>query len=165
MINLKKGETAFIKANQFTVGLGWDTRCDLDAHAYICTGTTSKLLSKIFSKKVEHIFYGNLRSIDGAVVHLGDNLTGEGDGDDEQIIINLDKLSENINRIRFAVDIFGGAESFFYVNGAYIRIVDNRTNEEICRYNLRTKGRWKTTCEFGSLIKNKGKWFFKADKE
>ena len=166
MINLKKGETAVIKANSFTVGLGWDTKCDLDAHAYIYEGKSkTALLAKIFhfnDKQVDHVYFGNLRGCNRAVIHAGDNLTGIGDGDDEQIIINADKLPDKVNRICFKVNIYSGAVSFVMVKGAYIRIVDNRTNEEICRYKLNTISNLGKTCTFGDLIKDNGDWFFKG---
>ena len=173
MVNLKKGETAVIKANRFIVGLGWDTRCDLDAHAYLYeekSGEDDKNSEKkgLFSRKIksskekEHIYFMHKKSSNGAVILTGDNLTGEGDGDDEQIIVNLDLLSDSINRICFKVEIFSGTSSFSAVKGAFIRIVDSRS-EEICRYDLSTseiKGREYT---FGNLVKQNGEWFFKAD--
>lgn len=174
MVSLKKGETAVIKANQFVVGLGWDTRCDLDAHAYLyeeSSGEDDKMPEKkgLFSRKIksgkekEHIYFMRMKSNGGAVILTGDNLTGEGDGDDEQIIVNLDLLSERINRICFKVKIFSGSSSFSAVKGAFIRIVDKRSGEEICRYDLSTseiKGREYT---FGNLVKQNGEWLFKAD--
>lgn len=180
MISLKKSETVVIKANQFVVGLGWDTQCDLDAHAYIYEGSlvgydekTEKkgLFSKIFNnnskekaeKEREHVYYGHLTSADNSVVHTGDNLTGDGDGDDEQIIVNLDLLNEKVNRICFKVHIFSGSSSFSAVKGAFIRIVDKRSGEEICRYNLTTAGLKIREYTFGNLIKQNGEWLFKAD--
>lgn len=177
MISLKKGEATVIKANQFVVGLGWDTKCDLDTHAYIyednsieCDEKSEKkgLFSKIFNskakiKEIEHIYYGHLTSMDNSVIHTGDNLTGEGGGDDEQIIVNLDLLDKKVNRICFKVNIFSGSSSFLDVEGAFIRIVDKRSNEELCRYNLTTAGLESREYTFGNLIKQNGEWLFKAD--
>lgn len=182
MISLKKGETAVIKANQFVVGLGWDTECDLDAHAYIYEGSLIEygeksekkgLFSKIFNnnsktkvekgREREHVYYGHLTSADNSVVHTGDNLTGDGDGDDEQIIVNLDLLDEKVNRICFTVHIFSGSSSFSAVKGAFIRIIDKRSGEEICRYNLTTAGLKGEEYTFGNLVKQNGEWLFKAD--
>lgn len=200
MISLKKGETAKITTNQFIVGLGWDTQCDLDAHAYIyndsfddrCDVLENKVIEdkkednkgffkKLFGGKdkntksktyhahyVNHVYYGNLSTDDGSVIHTGDNLTGEGDGDDEQILINLDLIKDNIIRICFKVDIFSGASSFSDIQGAFIRILDKRKgdNQVICQYNLTTAGISDDAYdfEFGNLIRegNSNNWYFKA---
>lgn len=134
MINLEKGQRVNVELQKFTIGLGWDTNAsstgvdfDLDASAFIL-GENKKLLSD------EHfVFYNNLESPDGSVKHTGDNLTGEGDGDDENIHIDLSKIDSNAYEICFVVTIHKAEErkqNFGQVHNSFIRIFNTDTEAE-----------------------------------
>ena len=126
-INLQKGQRESIKAPKFTIGLGWDTNSsttgkefDLDASAFIL-GENKKILSER-----HFIFYNNLKSPNEAVVHTGDNRTGEGEGDDEQIIVDLSKIEENATEICIVITIHEAEErgqNFGQVRNSFIRIL------------------------------------------
>ena len=166
MINLEKGQRVNVELPKFTIGLGWDTNSsstgvdfDLDASAFIL-GENKKLLSD------EHfVFYNNLKSPDGAVEHTGDNLTGEGEGDDESIRIDLSKISPNASEICFVVTIHKADErkqNFGQVHNSYIRIYDAANNVDIARYDLDEDFSIETAVEFGRLYRRNGQWKFEA---
>jgi tellurium resistance protein TerD len=166
MINLEKGQRVNVELPKFTIGLGWDTNTsstgvdfDLDASAFIL-GENKKLLSD------EHfVFYNNLKSPDGAVEHTGDNLTGEGEGDDESIRIDLSKISPNASEICFVVTIHKADErkqNFGQVHNSFIRIYNTDTNEEIMKYELEEDFSIETAVEFGRLYRRNGQWKFEA---
>lgn len=165
-INLQKGQREIINAPKFTVGLGWDTNSsstgsdfDLDASAFIL-GEDKKLLSN------DHfIFYNNLKSPDGAVEHTGDNLTGDGEGDDERIKVDLSKIDNSANEIYIVVTIheaFARNQNFGQVRNAFIRIFDTDTQEVILLFELDEDFSVETAIEFGRLYKKNGKWKFEA---
>lgn len=166
MINLEKGGRAAIGLPKFTVGLGWDanqsdTGCDfdLDASAFIL-GSNGKILADEY-----FVFYNNLKSPDGAVEHTGDNLTGEGEGDDESIKIDLSKIDPRAEEIVFVVTIHEAAnrrQNFGQVRNAFIRVYNPDKGEEILRYDLDEDFSVETAVEFGSLYKRNGEWKFKA---
>lgn len=111
------------------------------------------------------MFYNNLKSPDGAVVHSGDNLTGAGDGDDEQIIIDLSKISPDATEIAFIVTIHQAdvrRQNFGQVRNSFIRIVDNATNTELVKYELEEDFSIETAVEFGRLYKRNNEWKFEA---
>lgn len=147
------------------VGLGWDARTssgvdfDLDASALLL-GTGGKVLSD------EHfVFYNNLVSPDGTVEHTGDNRTGEGDGDDESVKVDLATLDERVTCIVFAVSIHDARErgqSFGQVRNAFIRIVDQSDNAELARYDLSEDASIETAMVFGELYRYNGEWKFRA---
>lgn len=166
MINLEKGQRVNVELPKFTIGLGWDTNSsstgvdfDLDASAFIL-GENKKLLSD------EHfVFYNNLKSPDGAVEHTGDNLTGEGEGDDESIRIDLSKISPNASEICFVVTIHKAGErkqNFGQVHNSFIRIYNTDTQEEIMKYELEEDFSIETAVEFGRLYRRNGQWKFEA---
>ena len=166
MINLEKGQRVNVELPKFTIGLGWDTNSsstgvdfDLDASAFIL-GENKKLLSD------EHfVFYNNLKSPDGAVEHTGDNLTGEGEGDDESIRIDLSKISPNASEICFVVTIHkadGRKQNFGQVHNSFIRIYNTDTQEEIMKYELEEDFSIETAVEFGRLYRRNGQWKFEA---
>ena len=148
-----------------TVGLGWDVRVttgtdfDLDASALLL-GTDGKVLSD------QHfVFYNNLTSPDGTVEHTGDNLTGEGDGDDESINIDLTALDPRVTNIFFPVSIHDAVErgqSFGQVINAFIRIVDRNTGIELARYDLSEDASTETAMIFGEVYRNGAEWKFRA---
>ncbi|NKT14156.1 chemical-damaging agent resistance protein C [Rhodococcus hoagii] len=148
-----------------TVGLGWDQRTttgaayDLDASALL-TGQDRKVLSDS-----HFVFYNNLKSPDGAVEHTGDNLTGEGDGDDESINIDLNALDPRVTNIFFPVSIHDAVErgqSFGQVINAFIRIVDRNTGIELARYDLSEDASTETAMIFGEVYRNGAEWKFRA---
>lgn len=166
MINLEKGQRINVDFQNFSVGLGWDTNqsdtsqdFDLDASAFIL-GENKKILSDEY-----FVFYNNLKSPDEAVEHTGDNLTGEGDGDDESIRIDLSKINSRATEICFVVTIHKADErrqNFGQVRNSFIRIYKTNTGEEIAKYELEEDFSVKTAAEFGRLYKRNGTWKFEA---
>ncbi|WP_110039868.1 TerD family protein [Nocardia neocaledoniensis] len=147
------------------VGLGWDVRSttgtdfDLDASALI-TGPTQKVLSD-----GHFVFYNNLRSPEGSVEHTGDNLTGEGEGDDEVINVDLAATPPTITNIFFPVSIHDAqarSQSFGQVRNAYIRVVDRATGAELARYDLTEDASSETAMVFGELYRSGSEWKFRA---
>lgn len=170
-INLLKGQKVDLtKGNaslkHIMVGLGWDVNAfdsgadfDLDASAFMC-GANGKCPTE-----KEFVFYGNLEHPSGAVKHQGDNLTGEGDGDDEQIFVDLKAIPESVDKIAFTVTIYEAQErrqNFGQVSNAYIRIVDEDTNQELIRYDLGEDFSIETAIVVGELYRHNGEWKFNA---
>ena len=166
MINLEKGQRINVDFQNFSVGLGWDTNqsdtgqdFDLDASAFIL-GENKKILSDEY-----FVFYNNLNSPDVAVEHTGDNLTGEGEGDDESIRIDLSKINSRATEICFVVTIHKADErrqNFGQVRNSFIRIYKTNTGEEIAKYELEEDFSVETAVEFGRLYKRNGTWKFEA---
>ncbi|RRJ90068.1 TerD family protein [Paenimyroides tangerinum] len=166
-INLVKGQKIDIGLTNISIGLGWDPNegtghaFDLDASA-IMINTNRKLISDDF-----FIFYNNLNSPDGSLIHTGDDPTGgnsNGD-DDESILVDLSKLDERVVEILFVVtieDFETRRQNFGQVRNSYIRIVDNNNNEEIAKYELDEDFSTETGVEFGRLYKRNGSWKFEA---
>jgi tellurium resistance protein TerD len=147
------------------VGLGWDARTtsgadfDLDASALIL-GTSGKILSD-----AHFVFFNNLTSPDGSVEHTGDNLTGEGEGDDEVIKVNLAAVPAEADRIVVTVSIYDAetrSQSFGQVRNAYIRVVNQADNAELTRYDLSEDASTETAMIFGELYRYQGEWKFRA---
>lgn len=165
-INLQKGQRETINAPKFVVGLGWDTNSsatgtafDLDASVFIL-GENKKILSD------EHfIFYNNLKSPDGAVEHTGDNLTGAGDGDDEQIKIDLSKINPLATEICIVITIHEAEsrrQNFGQVRNSFMRIFDGATNTDMLKYELEEDFSIETAVEFGRIYKRNNEWKFEA---
>lgn len=170
-INLTKGQKVELtKGNpsltKIMVGLGWDVNAfdsgaafDLDAAAFM-VGANGKCPTE-----KEFIFYGNLEHHTGSVKHMGDNLTGEGDGDDEQILVDLATIPANVERIAFTVTIYDAdvkRQNFGQVSNSYIRIVDEITGNEIIRYDLGEDFSIETAVVVGELYRHNGEWKFNA---
>lgn len=170
-INLTKGQKVDLtKGNpglkNIMVGLGWDVNVfdsgaafDLDAAVFML-GSNGKCPTDN-----EFVFYGNLKHSSGSVEHMGDNLTGEGEGDDEQIKINLADVPANIEKIAFTVTIYDAdnrRQNFGQVSNAFIRIVNNDTNEELIKYDLGEDFSIETAVVVGELYKHNGEWKFNA---
>ncbi len=165
-INLQKGQRETINAPKFTIGLGWDTNSsstgtnfDLDASVFVL-GENKKLVSDSY-----FIFYNNLESPDGAVKHTGDNLTGDGDGDDEQINIDLSTIDSNAIEICVVVTIHEAIarnQNFGQIRNAYIRVFDSHTNEVILMFELDEDFSIETAVEFGRIYKRNNDWKFEA---
>jgi tellurium resistance protein TerD len=147
------------------VGLGWDPRTttgadfDLDASALMLK-TDGKIVSDS-----HFIFFNNLTSPDASVEHSGDNLTGGGDGDDEQIKVNLETVPAEVDKIVFPVSIYDAEtrqQSFGQVRNAFIRIINQADNAELARYDLSEDASTETAMIFGELYRNAGEWKFRA---
>ncbi|MGD8106076.1 TerD family protein [Pantoea sp. FN0302] len=161
-VNLSKEAPTMTKA---IVGLGWDARVtdgqsfDLDASVFL-VGAEGKVLSD------QHfVFFNNSTSPDGSVVHQGDNRTGEGAGDDEQVKISLSTVPADVQKAVFAVTIYDAEtrkQNFGMVSNAYIRIVNEDNNTEIARYDLSEDASTETAMIFGELYRHNGEWKFKA---
>lgn len=164
-INLEKGQRESISAPKFTVGLGWDSNTnntgepyDVDASVFIL-GENGKLLSDS-----HFIFYNNLTSPDTAVTHSGDNTTGAGDGDDEQIQIDLSKISPDAAEISFVVTIHKAQErrqNFGQIRNSFIRIIDG-SNTVLVKYELDEDFSIETAVQFGRIYKRNNEWKFEA---
>lgn len=170
-INLSKGQKVDLtKGNpslkNLMVGLGWDVNAfdggydfDLDASAFVLGANGKCPTEKDF------IFYGNLVHQSGAVEHMGDNLTGSGDGDDEQIVVDLSRIPPNIEKVAFTVTIYDAdvrRQNFGQVSNAYIRIVDQATGQEVVHYDLGEDFSIETAIVVGELYKRNGDWKFNA---
>ncbi|BCJ69021.1 TerD family protein [Polymorphospora rubra] len=147
------------------VGLGWDVRTttgtdyDLDASALLCSDAGKVLSDQHF------VFYNNLTSPDGSVEHTGDNLTGEGDGDDETIKVNLAGVPAEVTRIVFPVSIHdaqGRNQSFGQIENAFIRVVNQADNRELARFDLSEDYSTETAMVFGELYRRGAEWKFRA---
>ena len=170
-VNLSKGQKVDLtKTNpglsKIIVGLGWDvnkydggSEFDLDAAAFLCSD-----MGKVTSD-ADFVFYNNKEHSSGSVIHSGDNLTGEGDGDDEQLQVDLSKVPDMISKIDFTVTINDADirnQNFGQVSNAYIRIINEATGEELIRYDLGEDYSIETAVIVGELYRNAGEWKFNA---
>lgn len=170
-ISLQKGQKVDLtKGNpslkHVLVGLGWDVNkydggfdFDLDASAFLLGVNGQTPNTDAF------VFYGNLKHPSGAVEHMGDNLTGEGDGDDEQILVDLSKIPDGIDKIAFTVTIYEAEarrQNFGQVSNAFIRIVDNDTGRKLIRYDLGEDFSIETAIVVGEIYRHGGEWKFNA---
>ena len=170
-INLSKGQKISLSKevpglSRIMVGLGWDTNrydgnadFDLDASAFLVGANGKCTCSGDF------VFYNNLEHPSGAVKHMGDNRTGDGEGDDEQIFVDLSKIPANIEKIAVTVTIFDAEkrrQNFGQVSNAYCRMVNDDTGEEIIRYDLGEDFSIETAMVVGELYRHNGEWKFNA---
>ena len=170
-INLSKGQKISLSKEapgltHIMVGLGWDINrydgnadFDLDASAFLMGANGKCTCSGDF------VFYNNLEHPSGAVKHMGDNRTGDGEGDDEQIFVDLAKIPANIERIAVTVTIFDAEkrrQNFGQVSNAYCRMVNDDTGEEIIRYDLGEDFSIETAMVVGELYRHNGEWKFNA---
>ncbi len=169
-VSLTKGGNISLtkQAPQLTavsVGLGWDVRTttgvdfDLDASALALDGA-----GKIASDG-HFVYFNNLRSPDGSIEHIGDNLTGKGEGDDEVIKVDLAAVPANVASIVFPVSIYDAdtrGQSFGQVRNAFIRVVDQANGTELARYDLTEDASTETAMVFGELYRNGAEWKFRA---
>ena len=184
-ISLQKGQKVSLSKenaglSKIIVGLGWDEapkggaggffsslfgggqsqegNIDCDASAFLLQG--GKLVNK-----GDVVYYGNLRHSSGTVMHMGDNLTGAGEGDDEQIIIDLSKVPEEYDKIVMVVNIYDAVprrQHFGMIKNAFIRLVDARNNNEMFKYNLTEDYSGMTAMIFGEIYRYNGEWKFSA---
>jgi len=169
-ISLQKGGNVSLSKvapgiSKCLVGLGWDSRStdgvdyDLDASAFMLNKS-----GKIVSDQ-HFIFYGALVSPCGSIEHTGDNLTGDGDGDDESIKIDLNLVSNNVDKIVIGVTIHEATargQNFGQISNAFVRILDEKTNSEVVRYDLTEDYSIETALIFGELYRHNGEWKFRA---
>lgn len=169
-ISLSKGGNVSLSKedpglSKILIGLGWDVRStdgtdfDLDASAFLL-GAGDKVRGD-----TDFIFYNQLRSSDGSVEHTGDNRTGEGDGDDESVKVNLTGVPAEIQKIAIAVTIHEGEsrrQNFGMVQNAFIRVVNDTTGREIARYDLSEDASTETAMIFGEVYRHNAEWKFRA---
>ena len=180
-INLKKGQKIDLRKSNpglssIMVGLGWDpvshkagsflkslfggsTSIDCDASVFMLN-SDGKLPSSS-----DLVYFGNLKSRCKSVIHTGDNLTGDGEGDDEQILVNLNKVPQNINKLLFVVNIYNCVskkQHFGMIENAYIRVVDSVSKKEIAKYNLTDNYSDKTALIVGTIYRHEDTWKFSA---
>ncbi|WP_066368307.1 TerD family protein [Neobacillus fumarioli] len=170
-VSLSKGQKVDLtKTNpgltKVVVGLGWDTNkydgghdFDLDASVFLL-GENGKVTTE-----TDFVFYNNPQGGNGSVVHTGDNRTGAGDGDDEQIKINLSAVPANIHRIAFTITIHEAQarnQNFGQVSNSYVRIFNEESNEELIRYDLGEDFSIETAIVVGELYRHGGEWKFSA---
>ena len=166
-ITLSKGQkVSLTKGNpglkHIVVGLGWDTNkydggfdFDLDSAAFLLDEN-----GKV-NADTDFVFYNNLKHSSGAVEHLGDNLTGEGDGDDEQVKVDLSLVPQNISKIAFTVTIHEALErrqNFGQVSNSYVRVIDEDTNQELLNYELGEDFSIETAIVVCEIYRHNGEW-------
>ncbi|MGP1407692.1 TerD family protein [Selenomonas sp.] len=182
-VNLQKGQKVNLKKSdgqalsRIRIGLGWDPvkqekkgglfgsifggsapDIDCDASVIVCKGGR-------LSGKNDIVYFGNLKHSSGAIVHTGDNLTGDGEGDDEQILVDLTAVPADYDKLVFVVNIYdceSRKQDFGMIANAFIRICDERTGEEFCRYNLSESYAGMTAMIFGEIYRHNGEWKFNA---
>ena len=170
-ISLQKGQSVDLTKDRpslknVLIGLGWDinhydgeTDFDLDASAFM-----TKANGKVGNEN-DFIFYGNLNHVSGSVQHMGDNRTGEGDGDDEVIKVQLDKIPSDYDTISFTVTIYEAEkrlQNFGMVENAYVRLIDEDTGEELVRFDLTEDFSTETALVVAEIYKRDGQWKFAA---
>ena len=170
-ISLQKGQRVDLTKDRpslknVLIGLGWDinhydgeTDFDLDASAFM-----TKANGKVGNEN-DIIFYGNLNHVSGSVQHMGDNRTGEGDGDDEVIKVQLDKIPSDYDTISFTVTIYEAEkrlQNFGMVENAYVRLIDEDTGEELVRFDLTEDFSTETALVVAEIYKRDGQWKFAA---
>jgi tellurium resistance protein TerD len=169
-ISLQKGGNVNLSKEapgltEVLVGLGWDVRAtdgaayDLDANAFLLSSA-----GKVRSD-ADFIFYNNKKTADGSVEHMGDNITGAGDGDDEIVKVALNKIPAEVEKIAFSVTIHEAEtrrQTFGQVSKAFIRVVNKADNKELARYDLSEDGSTETALIFGELYRAGSEWKFKA---
>ncbi|MDG6473143.1 TerD family protein [Glaesserella parasuis] len=169
-ISLTKGQNISLSKTDpslknVLVGLGWDARStdgqdfDLDSSIFMATEN-----GKVPSDS-HFIFYNQLRSPCGGVEHTGDNLTGDGDGDDESVIVKLDQVQSDIKSLFITVTIHEAEarrQNFGQVSNAFVRLVNNDTNEEVVRFDLSEDYSKETAMVFGEIYRHNGEWKFRA---
>ncbi|PAP69662.1 TerD family protein [Pseudomonas aeruginosa] len=169
-VSLQKGGNVSLSKEapgltEVIVGLGWDPRVtdgtefDLDASVFV-TGENGKVLND-----ASFIFYNNKMSADGSIEHLGDNRSGQGDGDDEQVNVKLNGLGADVKKLVFAVTIHDAEarkQSFGQVGNAYIRVLNKADGKEIARFDLSEDASTETAMIFGELYRHNDEFKFKA---
>lgn len=170
-IQLSKGQRIDLTKNDPTlnkiiIGLGWDIKqfdggqdFDLDASAFLLNSAGKA------RNEMDFIFYNNLRSVEGSVIHTGDNRTGEGDGDDEQVKVDLSKIPSDVQKVAITVTIHDGEarrQNFGQISNAFVRLINEDTGVEVLRYDLGEDFSVETAVVFCEIYKNGNDWKFNA---
>lgn len=170
-VNLSKENQGLV---QVVVGLGWDAVkvkqkggffSKIVPQAIDCDASAILLKNSKLCGNEDLVYYRNMQHKSNAVKHMGDNLTGAGDGDDEQIVIDLSHIPQEYNEIVIVVNIYKAVQrkqDFEMIKNAFIRIVDTKGNRELCKYNLSEHYDGMTAMIFGKLYRNNGEWMFDA---
>jgi len=175
-ISLQKGQKVSLSKeraglSQIIIGLGWDEVQQKRGffapkpQAIDCDATAFVLQNGKLVDKDDIVYFGNLRHKSGTIKHMGDNLTGAGEGDDEQIIVDLARVPAQYDRIVIIVNIYQARERqqhFGMIRNAFIRLVDGRNQSEMCRYNLTEDYSGRTAMIFGEVYRHNGEWKFNA---
>ena len=181
-VNLQKGQKVNLKKEngqalgKVMVGLGWDPIDKQSGGGFLssifssggndidCDASVILLQGGKLKNNDDIVYFGNLKHSSGAVKHMGDNLTGEGDGDDEQVFVDLNAVPANYDKLVFVVNIYQAVkrkQHFGMIKNAFIRIVDDN-NKEFCRYDLSEKYEGMTAMVFGEIYRYNGEWKFNA---
>lgn len=178
-VNLSKDNAGLAKV---IVGLGWDEAkpsggggggffatlfggAATTHQAIDCDASAIMLKNGKFLDRTDLVYFGNLKHKSGTVNHMGDNLTGEGEGDDEQIVIDLSRVPAEYDKIVIVVNIYQAVQRkqhFGMIENAFIRLVDARNNKEMCKYNLTENYSGMTAMIFGEIYRHNGEWKFNA---
>ncbi len=180
-VSLQKGQKISLSKDnaglsKVVVGLGWDevkqssggffrTLFSAPQQAIDCDASAIMLKNGRLTNTDDVIYFGNLNHFTGTVAHQGDNLTGAGDGDDEQIIVDLSRIPQEYDRIVFVVNIYQAVQrnqNFGMIQNAFIRLVDARNNKEMCKYSLTDNYSGMTAMIFGEVYRHNGEWKFNA---
>lgn len=175
-VSLQKGQKVSLTKeraglSRVIIGLGWDEAPQkrglfaLKPQAIDCDASAFLLTNGKIVDKLDVVFFGNLKHPSGAVQHMGDNLTGAGDGDDEQIVVDLANVPAQYDRITVVVNIYQAVQRkqhFGMIKNAFIRIVDASNNTELCRYNLTDDYSGMLALIFGEVYRHDGEWKFNA---
>lgn len=180
-VSLQKGQKVSLSKDnaglsKIVVGLGWDeikqssggffgSLFGSSQPAIDCDASAIMLRNGRLTDKADIIYFGNLRHRTGTVVHQGDNLTGAGDGDDEQIVVDLATIPQEYDKVVFVVNIYQALQRnqhFGLIQNAFIRLVDARNGKEMCRYNLTDNYSGMTAMIFGEVYRHNGEWKFSA---
>ncbi len=176
-VSLQKGQkVSLTKENaglaSVMIGLGWDEAQPASRGLFAkkpkpidCDASVILLQNGKLVDKSDIVYFGNLRHKSGTVQHMGDNLTGAGDGDDEQILVDLSKIPSSYDRLVIVVNIYQAVQRnqhFGMIKNAYVRLVDGKTNHEMCHYNLSDDYDGMTAMIFGEVYRHNNEWKFNA---
>ncbi len=176
-VSLQKGQKVSLSKehaglSRMMVGLGWDEAQKAKGGFFApkpkpidCDASALLLKNGRLCDKSDIVYFGNLGHKTGALQHMGDNLTGAGDGDDEQILVDLGKIPAEYDRIVIVVNIYQAVQRkqhFGMIQNAFIRLIDQRNNGEMCKYNLTEDYSGMTAMIFGEIYRHNGEWKFSA---
>lgn len=176
-VSLQKGQKVSLSKehaglSKMMVGLGWDEAQKAKGGFFVpkpkpidCDASALLLKNGRLCDKSDIIYFGNLGHKSGAIQHMGDNLTGAGEGDDEQILVDLSRIPAEYDRIVMVVNIYQAVQRkqhFGMIQNAFIRLVDQRNNAEMCKYNLTDDYSGMTALIFGEIYRHNGEWKFNA---
>lgn len=175
-ISLQKGQKVSLSKDNaglsnVLIGLGWDEVKQSKGffapkpQAIDCDASALLLKNGKLVDKTDIVYYGNLRHKSGTTQHMGDNLTGAGEGDDEQILVDLARIPAEYDKIVIVVNIYQAVQRrqhFGLIQNAFIRLIDGKTNVEMCKYNLAENYSGMTAMIFGEVYRHNNEWKFNA---